>query len=87
MLAADGQLTQAIRSLQSSPLPIGSVSDTFCRQSSATHSVCVFESLSDDMDMDECAAQPWRERGNVLTTSLHCGRVCMDFIRGLELCL
>lgn len=26
------------------------------------------------MDTDECAAQPWRERGNVLTTSsLHCG--------------
>lgn len=57
------------------------LSDTFCRQSSATHSVCVGESvcLSDAMDTGECAAQPWRERGNVLTTSsLHCGCVCMD---------
>lgn len=63
------------------------LSDTFCRQSSATHSVCVFESLSDNMDTDKCAAQPWRERGNVLTTSdLHCGRVCMEFIWDLELC-
>lgn len=70
MLAADGQLTQLIRSLQSSPLPIGSFTRNCSADGVPPHVLSALESLTDDMDTDECVDRPLREQGNVLD-SLH----------------